>query len=320
MAKTPASHVEPNPGLEKYTYDVFGKPTITGWDGGDRPISNHGNRFLFTGREYIYTLGLYDYRYRIYHPELGRFIQTDPLGLQIEGAKLSAEQKALYMTGGAPETFIASELNLYRYCHNGPVNKNDPLGLDPMAVFFSNADDPRDTTSFQQRASMFQGTSPVETPTGASLVSLLSSTTGVERLAIHGHMWSDGGGGIRGTPEGPLTGNSLTGVYGNPTALAAAYGAVVGPTARTIDALVNALATAVAPDGAVKLFGCNSSEMAQDISAKLAKLQRGDISVSGAVGETNPRTINGNDVGLKNTWNTFRAGKKVDSQRGVTFR
>ena len=117
-------------GLEKYTYDVFGKPTIIGWANGDvRPISQYGNRFLFTGREYLYTFGLYDYRHRTYHPGLGRFLQTDPTGLQIEGAKLSAQQKTLYRAGGAPEKFSSSELNLYRYCQNNPVNNSDPDGL-----------------------------------------------------------------------------------------------------------------------------------------------------------------------------------------------
>jgi RHS repeat-associated protein len=117
-------------GLEKYSYDVFGKPTITGGNGQVRGISNYGNRFLFTGREYIYTFGLYDYRHRMYLPRLGRFIQTDPIGLQIEGARLSAEQTALYPEGGAPATFGSSELDLYRYCHNNPVNHSDPFGLE----------------------------------------------------------------------------------------------------------------------------------------------------------------------------------------------
>lgn len=93
-------------GLEKYTYDAFGTPTIMGWNGGDpRPTSLYGNRFLFTGREYIYTLGIYDYRHRLYHPGLGRFLQTDPIGLQ-----------------GDP-------MNLYRYCSNNPVGHSDPTGL-----------------------------------------------------------------------------------------------------------------------------------------------------------------------------------------------
>lgn len=95
---------QPNPGLEKYTYDVFGKPTITGWNGDARPFSNHGNRFLFTGREYLYTLGIYDYRHRLYHPGLGRFIQTDPIG------------------------FEGDPLNLYRYCIGNPVLHIDPMG------------------------------------------------------------------------------------------------------------------------------------------------------------------------------------------------
>jgi len=96
-----------NRGLEKYTYDAFGQPTITDWDGHYQKISQYGNRFMFTGREYIYTLGLYDYRHRLYHPGLGRFIQTDPIGLK-----------------GDP-------MNLYRYCGGNPINHSDPTGLNP---------------------------------------------------------------------------------------------------------------------------------------------------------------------------------------------
>ena len=96
-----------NLGLEKYTYDAFGQPTITDWDGHYQKISQYGNRFMFTGREYIYTLGLYDYRHRLYHPGLGRFIQTDPIGLK-----------------GDP-------MNLYRYCGGNPINHSDPTGLNP---------------------------------------------------------------------------------------------------------------------------------------------------------------------------------------------
>jgi RHS repeat-associated protein len=64
-----------------------------------------GNRFLFTGREWLSELRIYDYRARQYQPELGRFLQPDP------------------------KEFAAGDYNLYRYCHNDPVNKSDPTGL-----------------------------------------------------------------------------------------------------------------------------------------------------------------------------------------------
>jgi RHS repeat-associated protein len=63
--------------LEKYTYDAFGKPTILSANNTQRSTSAVGNRFLFTGREWLSELGIYDYRHRMYHPGLGRFLQTD---------------------------------------------------------------------------------------------------------------------------------------------------------------------------------------------------------------------------------------------------
>jgi RHS repeat-associated protein len=95
--------------MEEYDYDAFGKPHFysasSGWSW-DLGYSEFGNRFLFTGREWLKDLRLYDFRNRLYHPELGRFLQPDP------------------------KQFAAGDYNLYRYCHNDPVNKNDPLGLD----------------------------------------------------------------------------------------------------------------------------------------------------------------------------------------------
>ena len=111
-----------------------------GWAGNEPPTSAAWNRFMYTGREWIAELGIYDYRHRYYNPELGRFLQTDPIGLQTEGAKLSAAQKALFSPGGvAPEAFTTSEMNLYRYCGDDPVNKTDPMGLDDSAWRWINA-------------------------------------------------------------------------------------------------------------------------------------------------------------------------------------
>ena len=91
--------------LESYHYDTFGKPTVYDSSGSSIGETAHGNRFLFSGREYIAELKLYDYRNRVYSPELGRFLQTDPL------------------------RFGAGDANVYRYVGNNAGNATDPTGL-----------------------------------------------------------------------------------------------------------------------------------------------------------------------------------------------
>jgi RHS repeat-associated protein len=89
---------------EQYYYDAFGYPYFFSSTGQPLNSSTFGNRFLFTGREWLGDLKLYDYRARMYQPELGRFMQPDP------------------------KEFGAGDYNLYRYCHNDPVNRMDPTG------------------------------------------------------------------------------------------------------------------------------------------------------------------------------------------------
>jgi RHS repeat-associated protein len=97
--------------VENYRYDAFGAPKVTDGAGNAVEYADHtpksavGNRFMYTGREYIQELGIYDYRHRVYHPGLGRSLQTDPTG------------------------FAAGDMNLYRYCDDDPVDRTDPTGL-----------------------------------------------------------------------------------------------------------------------------------------------------------------------------------------------
>jgi RHS repeat-associated protein len=91
--------------IERYTYDVFGSPTILSTNNTQLSTSAYGNRFMFQGREYFPELGIYDYRHRMYHPGLGRFLQTDPTG------------------------FDAGDMNLFRYCGDDPIDRSDPIGL-----------------------------------------------------------------------------------------------------------------------------------------------------------------------------------------------
>jgi RHS repeat-associated protein len=88
-----------------YEYSVYGQVGATDPD--------HTNRFLFTGREFDKETGLYYYRARYYKPEIGRFLQVDPVG---------------YEAG----------MNLYRYCDNNPWNLTDPYGMDPNSGNGSN--------------------------------------------------------------------------------------------------------------------------------------------------------------------------------------
>lgn len=96
--------------IERYKYDVFGTPQFSDGNGGQLSSSSYDNRFLFTGREYVQALGVYDYRNRFYSPAVGRFLQTDPL------------------------RFAATDINIYRYVRNGAVNWTDPFGLDPASA------------------------------------------------------------------------------------------------------------------------------------------------------------------------------------------
>jgi RHS repeat-associated protein len=90
--------------VERYSYDVFGAPTIYDVNSSEISQSAIGNPYMFTARRADDETALYYYRARYYAFDIGRFLQTDPIG---------------YYDG----------LNMYSYCGNNPVSWNDPLGL-----------------------------------------------------------------------------------------------------------------------------------------------------------------------------------------------
>ncbi len=96
---------------EKYEYGAYGKTVIKDASNNTLSQSAIGNRFGFTGRELDSDTGLYYYRARYYSPELGRFLQTDPLGIDDE--------------------------NPYTYCSNDPVNYIDPYGYQGSGIIFT---------------------------------------------------------------------------------------------------------------------------------------------------------------------------------------
>lgn len=65
--------------VERVDYDAYGQPTFFDADGNIMAQSSIGNAILFTGREYDAESGTYYYRARSMHPNVGRFMQHDPL-------------------------------------------------------------------------------------------------------------------------------------------------------------------------------------------------------------------------------------------------
>lgn len=100
--------------VERYNYSPFGKVRILNSKGEELEESTIGNRWMFSGREWLTGMGLYDYRNRMYSPKLGRFLQTDPI------------------------RFGGNDMNLYRYAFNNPVRFTDPYGLE-VRVYSSDA-------------------------------------------------------------------------------------------------------------------------------------------------------------------------------------
>jgi RHS repeat-associated protein len=83
---------------------IFQKP-----DPNQRKESYVGNTTLFQGREYDPETGLYYFRARYYHPELGRFLSSDPNGYE-------------------------DSLNPNQSFLNNPINFTDPYGAQVVEV------------------------------------------------------------------------------------------------------------------------------------------------------------------------------------------
>ncbi|MEW6042092.1 MAG: RHS repeat-associated core domain-containing protein, partial [Elusimicrobiota bacterium] len=128
--------------VQVYNYYAFGKPNVTSWD---------KNPYKFTAREYDTDSKLYYYRARYYDADTGRFIQKDPLGIEVNGLTKYQPLLVSHPTGkcmsysfmpGLPSTYYSSQnlqtpqtLNRYAYVLNNPINYTDPFGLITQMLF-----------------------------------------------------------------------------------------------------------------------------------------------------------------------------------------
>ena len=108
--------------LETYDTDAYGNTIIhksCGNDGAwftddDETGQNPLCPFIYTGRRYDPETKLYYYRARHYNPQLGRFIQRDPIG-------------------------YAGGLNLYEYAGSNPTINVDPYGEELVTILLIGA-------------------------------------------------------------------------------------------------------------------------------------------------------------------------------------
>ena len=75
----------------------------------DGASASLASEFGFTGQLWLPSVQLYYFKARMYSPQLGRFMQRDPLG-------------------------YAAGLNLYAYAGGDPVNRTDPSGLTDVCA------------------------------------------------------------------------------------------------------------------------------------------------------------------------------------------
>jgi RHS repeat-associated protein len=125
------SHIAYSSGalIESYQYDLYGKPRVYNSAGVFQPGATPVAKDLFTGQRWVPEIGLYDDRNRFMSPDLGRFLQPDPIG------------------------FKGDASNLYRYCGNDWANRSDPTGLVYIPNNLPKPDDPGPGHDFQSNLS-----------------------------------------------------------------------------------------------------------------------------------------------------------------------
>lgn len=107
--------------LERYTYDPYGTTYVERWNSTANEWefvdeSDFGNPFMWTGQRHDETIAMYHFPRRNYLPELGRWMQRDPLGL-------------------------LPDINYYNYVRATPLRFSDPLGLEPNKGEVANPSD-----------------------------------------------------------------------------------------------------------------------------------------------------------------------------------
>lgn len=188
--------------LEWYRYDLQGAPIFYDANNNQRTASAYNVRHLFTGQQWYSEVGLYDLRNRFYSPDIGRFLQPDPIGHR----------------GGS---------NLYRYCRNNPVTRSDPFGLEEH-----NEEEMGDSEETDQNTfiDLPDGTQELVNPSGE----VETAAGGEGGVIIGGQV---GGNGTEAVPYGAETGPGTVGndVSGSPEGIGDTASSDLGGLGGTVE-------------------------------------------------------------------------------------
>jgi RHS repeat-associated protein len=116
-----------------------GTTTLNKYDEYGVPQSTNSGKFGYTGQAWVPEVGLWYYKARFLRPDIGRFLQTDPIAVE----------------GG---------INLYAYVGNDPINWLDPSGLIRICyTWYATTVQQDGTTGTVKRETCFERGGPLPT-------------------------------------------------------------------------------------------------------------------------------------------------------------
>jgi hypothetical protein len=186
---------------------------------------------------------------------------------------------------------------------NNPVNWYDPFGLIRYGFYGT----VYDRNTFEARAIQGAGRDHAfGFDSGQQLLADFEAATDITRADIHSHAWE---GGLVG--DGELDNGFYRDFYAGKARAAKVRDFIERVKGGRID---------LAKGAEINFFGCNTDSLAQELSAALGVIGRGDARVTGATNSVYPKGEIGAAVDHDGRFNTYEGGKFVSSTTYIPYR